>query len=392
MTLEERIASWELKENDEELNLSGLYLYSLPDIPVNATNVNLSNNYLTDIDIPLTIKTINLSCNRLSKVKLHSNLISVNLSYNEIIEFDELPDSLVTFICNNNQVNKLPELPIKLKYLSCNFNKLTDLPKLPLKLNSLYVNNNYLTHIDLLDLNDLNCLYCSNNKIQDINHIPISVNILVCNNNLLTDIPVLSKNIKTLDCSYNEITSLNKHNLTFMIGLKYCKFNNNPLIKEPVLNSRFGTYKLLPDILNKKDSRNEAYLNVLGQCYDLENNETHDISKVMLDANNILVKIYDEIYCISRQKILNSSNIRDNIYSYQNYDGKRFFGIKIPILGAIVNFDDFKKFKYLDYSIYNISRSNDLYVVENTVSEESYVKEFMYCNSYTIEKYTNEIL
>ncbi len=392
MTVEERIIEWKLKDNEEELNLSGLYLYSLPDIPINVSKLNLSNNYITEITIPTFIKSINLTCNRLTNINLHSNLISINLSYNEITEITELPSSLIELNCNNNQLVNLPELPPNLKYLSCNFNKLTELPKLPTKLHSLEISNNFLTNIDLKDLTDLNHLHCGNNKIQDINALSQTLNVLKCNNNILIDLPTLPKNLKTLDCSFNEITSLHKHSLTFLVNLKYCKYDNNPLNKEPVLNAKFKTFKFLPDIKNKKDSRNEIYLRVFGQCYDIETNEKFDIPDVMLDPNMILVKIYDEFYCINRQKLINSSTNRDNIYSYQNYEGKRFFGIKIPVFGVIINYDDFVNFKYLDYSIFNISRSHDLQSVKNNVVDETYVKEFMYCNSYSVEKYTTEIL
>ncbi len=391
MTLEERIEEWN-RNKEEELNLSGLYLYSLPNIPLDVLYLNLSNNYITEIDIPLHIKTINLSCNRLSSINLHSNLISVNLSYNEIREIVEIPESIIELICNNNQLTNLPQLSDNLKYLSCKYNKINILPKLPQSLRSLELSNNLLTNIDLDGLSNLNRLICSHNKIQHINVLPLSLNFLKCNNNLLLDLPDLPKSIKTLDCSYNEISSLHKHNLTFLVNLKYCKYDNNPLNKEPVLNSKFKTYKFLPDIKNKRDSRNEIYLRVFGECCDIETNEKFDIPDVMLDPNMILVKIYDEFYCIDRQKILNSATIRSNIYSYQNYEGKKFYGIKIPIFGVIINYDDFVNFKYLDYSIFNISRSHDLQNLENTVTDEIYITEFMYCNPYSIEKFTSELL
>lgn len=144
------IKKWKDRNNvEEQLNLGGLNLKTLPPLP--------------------------------------NNVKILNISFNQLRTLPRLPDSLKLLFCTHNKLTSLPSLPNSLNSLYCSVNKLTSLPTLP---------------------NTLDSLYCDHNKLTSLPTLPDSLYLLHCHNNKLTSLPSLPDRLKYLNCDYNELTTL----------------------------------------------------------------------------------------------------------------------------------------------------------------------------------------
>lgn len=116
-----RIERWIAKNDvDADLDLDGLKLTELPEIPSNCKKLKCSNNRLTFLpDLPSCVE---LYC--------HNN------------ELKQLPDihNCTILTCYGNKLIELPELPY-CKYLNCAGNQLITLPNMSLG-NSIWCMNN----------------------------------------------------------------------------------------------------------------------------------------------------------------------------------------------------------------------------------------------------------
>ena len=98
-------------------------------------------------------------------VSLNDTTAALDLIGLYLTELPELPPNLKKLLCFNNQLTKLPELPQGLEELRCMHNQLIELPPLPSSLKKLWCNNNQLTKLPLLP-QGLEELYCENNYLQ----------------------------------------------------------------------------------------------------------------------------------------------------------------------------------------------------------------------------------
>ena len=163
--------------------------------------------YLTSL--PEDIKMINISNKGLTYIPSldkFKKLEYLDCSDNQIIQLDNLPNSLKILDCYCNQITMLPNLPNKLEKLYCNNNQ---------------INNNQITQLDTL--HNIEILDCSYNLITRLPNLP-TLEILDCSYNQITMLPNLPT-LKILDCSYNQITML--PNLPTLNTL-YCHNNQLP--------------------------------------------------------------------------------------------------------------------------------------------------------------------
>lgn len=173
----QRIEQWVAAKNVyKELNLSGLGLTELPEIPPNCIAIDCSVNKL--VDISKLIKCLRINCS--------DNMLKV------------LPPLIGCYKlnCSLNTLKELPNLP-HCKELNCSHNILNDLPDLP--------------KCEILD--------CSNNKLKQLRE--MSCGTIICNNNELILLPDFL-NCSYLDCSCNR---LNK--IPYLLRCKYLDFSNN---------------------------------------------------------------------------------------------------------------------------------------------------------------------
>ena len=94
-----------LSYNGKELDVTGLNLVELPELPESLEYLFCANNKLTELP-------------KLSKLKY---LYCYN---NNLKELPKLPKGLTHLCCGNNNLTELPELPDSLEYLDCEKNNL----------------------------------------------------------------------------------------------------------------------------------------------------------------------------------------------------------------------------------------------------------------------------
>jgi len=110
--------------------------------------------------------------------------------------------------CYNQKLTDLIGIEkfINLEELSCAYNQLTELDVTKnINLRELFCYNNQLTELDVSKNVNLINLYCSNNQLTKLNVTKNILKFLYCDNNQLTELDLSTK-------------------------LKYCSYENNPLV------------------------------------------------------------------------------------------------------------------------------------------------------------------
>lgn len=211
-------------------------LNSLPALPAGLELLSCSYDGLTYLPI-LPSSLQNLSCD--NNPSLHTLPV--------------LPNSLVSIYCNSDSISSLPTLPLQLRILNCSNNQLTSLPRLPTNLWNLDCSHN---NIDLYGGEFVNLtittfkLNCSFNNISHMNTLPpntyfesldCSYNYLYylhvstcfdpflggslnCSYNQISYIDNISS-ISSVDCSHNQLTSLNYDQFSNQLSSLNCSYN-----------------------------------------------------------------------------------------------------------------------------------------------------------------------
>lgn len=126
-----------IETNGNYLNLEGLGLKELPEIPPHIKDLNVDNNKLENLpdNLPITLKYLSCDYNKLKRLpnNLPLSLYDIHCSYNELIY---LPENLChlshlhVLCCYRNYLTKLPkQLPPRLELLDCRMNKLIEFPE-----------------------------------------------------------------------------------------------------------------------------------------------------------------------------------------------------------------------------------------------------------------------
>jgi len=146
LKLENVIKKWVKEANEDEyLELHGLDLITIPELPNNVKYLNLWDNESLESLDNLPPNLIELRCPN-NKVKslgnLPNTLIKLNCSNTLIESLDGIPDGLQFLYCNGCiNINTISKLPSSLLYLELQNNKIKNLPKLPPKLEHLDIDN-----------------------------------------------------------------------------------------------------------------------------------------------------------------------------------------------------------------------------------------------------------
>ncbi len=190
----------EMEELDRKtLNLSGIELEELPEIPEGVQILKCGQNNLTKITkLPDSLLVLNCYDNQLTELpaRLPSGLIHLNCQINKLKSLPPLPSTLQTLMCSSNQITELPDfspdsqlkelsysfaplekigsLPPGLEVLEVNNTNLRSLPKLPRTLRTLIVNNCPLDFLPLLP-SGLITLRCNGTNISEIPDLPDSL-------------------------------------------------------------------------------------------------------------------------------------------------------------------------------------------------------------------------
>ncbi len=215
------------------------------------TTLNCSGNHLTSLALPGSTSLVSLNChsNQLTGLELNSyvNLQTLNCRNNSLTNLS-LPISLVNLICDYNQLTSLSFYGnMSLKTLSCNNNQLTSLFLGNTPLNNLNCSVNQLTSLDLSDLNGSSIIIsCSQNQLTSLLLGTASITSLICSVNKLTDLDISGTPATALDCSQNQLLSLNAQNgMNYSFASFYSTSNPNLQciqVDDPTWSSTYWTH------------------------------------------------------------------------------------------------------------------------------------------------------
>ena len=186
---------------------------------INNLSCNYGMTYIPDNNFEQAL--INLGCDPnpiqddsvlTSRIQPIQNL---NLNYSWISNLTGIEDfdDLQTLSCNGNQLTSLDlSNNTALTYLYCSYNQLTSINVSNLtNLWGVSCDNNYLTTLNLN--NNIGLLNCSYNNITSLNLIPNNLVALDCSNNFINSLDLSSSiYLETLLCDSNQLTSLNVRN------------------------------------------------------------------------------------------------------------------------------------------------------------------------------------
>ncbi|WP_158686140.1 leucine-rich repeat domain-containing protein [Escherichia coli] len=134
-------------------------------------------------------------------VEFHNN--ELDLSYLFLGSVPPLPEWIEMLSLNDNQLVSI-QVPESCKELELEFNNLTEFPKVPDGITLISVNNNQISYIDSFPPKAKN-IFISNNKLSEIPAIPDTTEVFECNGNNIKEIRYFPKKLKEAHIEYNDI-------------------------------------------------------------------------------------------------------------------------------------------------------------------------------------------
>ena len=344
--------------NSNISDISGInYFHSL-------SNLNCSNNQLTDLDVSGLINLQSLSCfsNQLTNLDVsglmylgaldcHTNGISnlnvaglynlyyINCSgnYLQSIDLSGLT-GLYNFVCSNNQLQSINVSGLTgLQYLFCSNNQLSNLNVSALTgLLELNCSNNQIPSLNVTGLIQLNRLDYANNpnltvNLSGLNHLDY----LRCSGTNLTslDTSVLTT-ITSLECSSNQLTTLDTSNLT---NINHIECSNNPLTAINTTNLvNLQSLRCNNTAIQTLDVSHCSQLYSLS-CENISSlvslfikNGSNEVYGIILNGNSNLQYICaDDSQVDSIQDYVNNIGLNCHVNSYCSFvPGGTFYSIK----------------------------------------------------------------
>lgn len=206
-----RVKEWiENKWTKYELDLNGLELTELPEIPDYCIALNCMNNNLTKISPLPNCKRLNCSMNMIEELPDLPECEELMCHHNELIAIPNIP-KCKRLRCNNNKIFKFG-IVTNVEHMNCSFNQLRVLPPLPM-CKFLICNNNLLATLPYLPVCET--IFCNNNKLKYIEGIPCRY--IDCDNNEIKEIKDISQ-CTALFCRQNKLTEVINSTLVTFFG------------------------------------------------------------------------------------------------------------------------------------------------------------------------------
>ena len=137
--------------NVKSIYLGDGKLTQVSNLPKTVVRFHCGNQLLTTLSgLPTGIKELDVSHNYLSDIELQglTELVKLNCSHNQLTELD-LPASLEELYCEHNDINRLDLAGLsELRILHCSDNKLMLIQNVPDRLDELRMENNPMAEID----------------------------------------------------------------------------------------------------------------------------------------------------------------------------------------------------------------------------------------------------
>ncbi len=151
--------------HNNELDLSSLFLGSVPPLPEWIEMLYLSDNQLDSVQVPESCKEL-------------------GLDFNNLTEFPQVPDGITLISVNNNLISHIDSFPPKIEKIFISHNKLSEIPAIP----------------DTTAVFDCGC-----NKIQEIRYFPKNLKEARIGYNNIEVVPAIPGNLKLLFMECNPI-------------------------------------------------------------------------------------------------------------------------------------------------------------------------------------------
>jgi hypothetical protein len=138
-----RILLQRIAQAERDLDVSGLNITSLPELPTGLYTLSCYNTHITSLPkLPALLWKLQCWNTPLTSLpKLPTRLMHLDCHQTQITSLPELPDSLQVLSCSYTPLTTLPELPAGLQRLFCDNTQITTLPELPDGLKVLSVRN-----------------------------------------------------------------------------------------------------------------------------------------------------------------------------------------------------------------------------------------------------------
>ena len=134
-------------------------------------------------------------------VELHNN--ELDLSYLFLGSVPPLPEWIEMLSLIHNELDSI-HVPESCKELEVDFNNLTEFPQVPDGITLISVNNNLISHIDSFPPK-IEKIFISHNKLSEIPAIPDTTAVFDCGCNKIQEIRYFPKNLKEARIGYNNI-------------------------------------------------------------------------------------------------------------------------------------------------------------------------------------------
>lgn len=403
----ERIRLW---EPGKPLNLSNLSLTRLPNIPRGVEILDCSHNSIRKIhSLPKSIKILYCDFNELTYISnLPKNIEHINCGFNKLEYIDITEHKKVRFLnIQNNRFRELPTLPDNILVLKASFNPMKRIGKLPANLHTLNLYNCMLEKIDSLPDN-LKMFYCENNSLKDLPKLPPRLVHLNCSNNFIRYLPPLSQSMKILLCCSNKMNNLPP----IPEGLEslFCSYNSLLFLPNLPESLRRIDFRHNPVAVPPTIPMNVAYLNGLDLYQEEEEESLPNLPKEYTILREVDAK-EGEIKDVAFDTIkLEDVDVREyldtcpfnivlkscgQLYAYSRRDLRQWFDIhtnrfvcgdnvyfRLP-WNQIIDYHNACKFTFLDYSIFDIVKTEDKIVRNNDLTNVYSI------HSYSLKSYIN---
>ncbi|EIV0762764.1 leucine-rich repeat domain-containing protein [Escherichia coli] len=131
--------------HSNELDLSYLFLGSVPTLPEWIEMLSLLNNRLVTIQVPESCKELELDFNNFTECpKLPDGVTLVSLNNNQISRIDSFPPKAKKIFISNNKLSEIPAIPDITEAFDCSCNKIKEIRYFPKNLKEARIEYNYI--------------------------------------------------------------------------------------------------------------------------------------------------------------------------------------------------------------------------------------------------------
>ncbi|ELM8878035.1 leucine-rich repeat domain-containing protein [Escherichia coli] len=153
--------------HSNELDLSYLFLGSVPTLPAWIEMLSLINNELNSIQVPESCKELELDANNFTECpKLPDGVTLVSLNNNQISHIDSFPPKAKEIFIRHNKLSEIPAIPDTTEVFECSGNSIKEIRYFPENLKEAHIGYNDIEVVPAIPGN-LKLLFMECNPIKE---------------------------------------------------------------------------------------------------------------------------------------------------------------------------------------------------------------------------------